>query len=171
VVTCPGCEVPVIVYTTDLVNFPASPSTQGMEPNGWLVVGIPTNFFASASVHVVSGTLLGEPADVRFTPVGYRWNYGDGSFGYSATGGGRWASLNLPEFSATATSHVFSTTGRHRISSGVEYTAEYRFSGATWLPVIGLVLVPAAELNAVGGTARTVLVARDCNENPTGPGC
>jgi hypothetical protein len=170
-VICISCEAPVTIYTRDLVNFQAITPSQGMEPNGWLVVGIPTNFFASAAVHVESGLLLGEPAEVRFTPAGYHWDYGDDTSGYSAAGGASWASLNLPEFSPTETSHVFRSAGQHRINSSVEYTAEYRYAGAAWLPVVGSVFAPADEIVAVGGRTRTVLVWRNCLDDPTGPGC
>jgi hypothetical protein len=170
-VICISCAETLTVYTRDLVNFQALPPTRGMEPSGWLVVGLPTNFYASAAAHTESGILLGEPAEVRFTPAAYHWDYGDGSTGHSSTGGGTWAALNLPEFSSTETSHVFHGTGRHAINSAVEYTAEYRYAGAAWLAVLGSVFVPADELIAVGGRSRTVLVAHNCLERPNGPGC
>ncbi|WP_134454944.1 hypothetical protein [Cryobacterium adonitolivorans] len=165
------CDPDLVVRVSDLVSIRADAPTQGMEPDGWLVVGIPTNFFATASAHVRSGPLLGDSAEVRFTPVGFRWDYGDGTSRTSVSGGASWAALNLPEFSETATSHVFEQTGTLSIGLVVSYLAEYRFAGAEWRDVQGLVLVPTSPITAIADRAGTVLVAESCSGNPGGPGC
>ena len=89
----------------------------------------------------------------------------------SASGGASWAALNLPEFSETETSHVFESTGTLSIGLVVSYAAEYRFSGAEWRDVQGLVLVPTSPITAIADRAGTVLVAESCSGNPSGPGC
>ena len=165
------CDPNLVVQISDLVNFRPITPTQGMEPNGWTVIGLPTNFVAGASVHTLSGSLLGFPADVRFAPVGYRWDYGDGGHDSSSTGGATWAALNLPEFSETATSHSYRETGSFTITLRVSFAAEYRFDGQTWRNVRGTLAVPASPLTVVAGEARTVLVDRECTRNPSGPGC
>ncbi|TFB51241.1 hypothetical protein [Cryobacterium tagatosivorans] len=165
------CDPSLVVSMSDLVNFQPVVPTQGMEPNGWIVVGLPTNFFAAASAHTRSGLLLGFPAEVRFTPAGYRWNYGDGATGGSTTGGARWADQNLPEFSETATSHTYLAAGDYVITLAVDYAAEYRFAGQPWKGIGGTLAVPANPITAPADTARTVLVARECTRNPSGPGC
>jgi hypothetical protein len=165
------CDPDLIVRVSDLVSIPAEAPTQGMEPNGWLVVGVPANFFATATAHQRSGVLLGASAEVRFTPVGFRWDYGDGTTRTSVSGGASWAALNLPEFSETATSHVFESPGTLSIGLVVSYAAEYRFSGAEWRDVQGLVLVPTSPITAIADRAGTVLVAESCAGNPDGPGC
>jgi len=165
------CDPSLVVTMSDLVNFkPVTPS-QGMEPDGWMVTGLPTNFFAAASVHIRSGLLLGFPAEVRFTPVRYRWSYGDGTTGSSATGGATWAAQNLPEFSVTATSHTYGVGGDYVIALTVDYAAEFRFAARPWRGIGGTLAVPANSISAHAGTARTVLVARECTRNPSGPGC
>ena len=165
------CDPNLVVQISDLVNFRPITPTQGMEPNGWTVIGLPTNFVAGASVHTLSGSLLGFPADVRFTPASYRWDYGDGGHDSSSTGGATWAALNLPEFSETATSHSYRETGSFTITLRVSFAAEYRFGGQTWRNVRGTLAVPASPLTVVAGEARTVLVDRECTRNPSGPGC
>lgn len=165
------CDPDLIVRVSDLVSIPAAAPTQGMEPNGWIVVGVPINFFATASAHARSGPLLGAAAEVRFTPVGFRWDYGDGTSRTSATGGGSWAALNLPEFSETSTSHVFEQPGTLSIGLVVSYAAEYRFAGGEWRAVQGLVLVPTTPITAIADRADTVLVAESCSINAGGPGC
>ena len=165
------CDPNLVVQISDLVNFRPITPTQGMEPNGWTVIGLPTNFVAGASVHTLSGSLLGFPADVRFTPASYRWDYGDGGHDSSSTGGATWAALNLPEFSETATSHSYRETGSFTITLRVSFAAEYRFGGQTWRNVRGTLAVPTSPLTVVAGEARTVLVDRECTRNPSGPGC
>jgi len=165
------CDPALVVRVSDLVSIQADAPSQGMEPDGWLVVGIPTNFFASASTHVHSGSLLGAPADVRFTPVGFRWDYGDGTSATATSGGSSWAALNLPEFSETSTSHVFEQTGTLTIRLDVSYSAEYSFAGSEWRPVQGLLEVPASPITAIADRAGTVLVAESCSTDPGGPGC
>jgi hypothetical protein len=165
------CDPSLVVRISDLVNFKPAASTAGMEPSGWTLVGLPTNFFATASAHIRSGSLLGFPAEVRFTPAGYRWDYGDGSARNSTSGGAGWAQLGLPEFSETTTSHSFSDRATRVITLTVNYSAAYRFAGRGWRAVSGTLAVPADPLTAVVGDAQTVLVGRDCVRNPSGPGC
>ena len=155
----------------DIASFRPAVGTNMMEPNGWMVVGLPANFHATTATHVVDGTLLGFPASVRFTPVSWRWTYGDGSSRASATGGATWAALGLPEFEPTATSHVFDVPGTFTIQLTVSFAAEYRFGGSTWVPIAGTLAVASNPIVATAGDAQTVLVARDCLANPRGIGC
>jgi len=159
------------VTLNDIASFKPAVGTNVMEPNGWMVVGLPTNFYATTGTHVVDGTLLGFPASVRFTPVSWRWTYGDGAATSSSTGGASWAALGLPEFDPTATSHVFATPGTFTIQLTVSFAAEYRFGGPTWVPIAGTLPVAANPITATAGDAQTVLVGRDCNANPGGVGC
>ena len=71
-----------------------------MQPNGWGVVGIHTNFYATGDAHVVTGTLLGQPASVRFTPVAWHWTTGMARPPPSGSPGGTWAQLGIREFDA-----------------------------------------------------------------------
>lgn len=165
------CDPALVVRVNDLVSIDADPPTQGMEPDGWLVVGVPTNFYASAAPHSRSGPLLGSPAEVRFMPVGYTWDYGDGTSGSTATGGASWAAQGLPEFSETSTSHIYESTGTLTIGLTVSYAAEYRFDGGAWRPVDGLLEVSGSPMTAIADRSGTVLVAEECSANPGGPGC
>jgi PKD repeat protein len=142
-----------------------------MEPNGWAIVGLPANFWASASVHTGEGLLLGQPAQVKFTPINFRWNYGDGSVGSSATAGASWTDLGVAEFAETATSHVYNHRGTFTVGLIVGYRADYSFGDQGWRPVEGTVTVSSAPFSVVAATESTVLVAEDCRANPRGPGC
>ncbi|GAB3390153.1 hypothetical protein GCM10027568_13420 [Humibacter soli] len=159
------------VAMSDLASFyPEAPSVVG-EPNGWAVIGLDANFVAGATVHTTSGPLLGVRADVRFTPSGFDWTYGDGVGSTTDTGGRTWEALGVPEFSPTATSHVYATSGKYALDLAVAYTAEFRVGGGAWRGIPGTLRLSAATSTIVAGDAATVLVQRNCQIDPRGAGC
>ena len=165
-------DAPVAPITLDdIATFRPVIGGSGMEPNGWIVTGLDTNFFSSASTHVVTGVLLDAPAAVRFTPRSWLFDYGDGSSARTATGGASWAVLGVREFDPTATSHIYASPGTFTIDIAVQFGAEYSLDGQGWTAISGTLSVPAARFTATAGDAKTVLVARDCLANPSGPGC
>lgn len=167
----PGGKGNPAITINDLRHFPAFPGTDHMEPNGWMVVGLNTNFYSVVGTELVNGTLLGNPATVRFTPESWHWTYGDGTSSTRTTAGRTWAAQRIPDFDATPTSHVYSRPGTYYIDLDITFRAEYRYAGGPWIPVVGTVTLPANRLKATAGSAKTVLVNRDCAQNPTGPGC
>ena len=166
-VTMPGDALPQPITLADLVNFRPHAAIHRMEPNGWMVVGLATNFYAESSADVLDGQLLGRPASVRFTPRAYHWTYGDGTAATLATKGASWAALRIAEFDPTPTSHVFRTPGAYTITLSVDVGAEYRFDGGSWNPIAGTLPVAANPLVASAGDARTVLVEQDCLAHPS----
>ncbi|KQV07588.1 hypothetical protein ASC63_10125 [Leifsonia sp. Root112D2] len=165
------CDPAFSVSASDLVSFAPATPTISMEPNGWGVVGLPTNFVARAVGDMQSGMLLGYQASVRFTALSYTWNYGDGGSRTTSASGATWRALGVPEFSATDTSHVFTRSGVYPVRLTVNYGAEYRYAGQGWRQVIGTVAASSGVLDVVVGEAKTVLVNHDCAANPHGPGC
>lgn len=155
----------------DIASFRPTPEVDHMQPNGWMVVGLDTNFYATGGVRIVNGELLGYPAAVRFTPVRWHWTYGDGTAATKATRGSTWAAQQAREFDRTATSHIYRAAGTYYIDLSVEYGAEYRFAGGGWVPLVGTLTLPANRLKATAGSAQTLLFDENCRENPTGPGC
>ncbi|NNC11141.1 hypothetical protein HII28_04515 [Planctomonas sp. JC2975] len=165
--TAPG----VGVSMSDLASFyPQAPTVFG-EPNGWAIIGLDANFVSQAPEHVASGVLLGQPASVRFTPVRFAWDYGDGAGAAGADGGATWKDLGVPEFSPTATSHVYGTAGSYTVRLTVSYTATYRLGDGPWSGVPGSLSLSAPTFTVVAGDAKTVLVQGTCQADPTGPGC
>ncbi|RQP09308.1 MAG: PKD domain-containing protein [Microbacteriaceae bacterium] len=160
-----------VVTLADIARFRPTAGVQRMEPDGWVVVGLPANFYALVDPQVVPGELLGQPADVRFTPVSWHWDYGDGASATRATKGGTWAGLGLREFDATPTSHVYRSPGDYTVRLSIRYRAEYRIGGGAFVPIAGTIVLPANELRITAGGAKTVLVDRDCTVAPRGPGC
>jgi PKD domain-containing protein len=168
----PGRAGPVQPITLrDIASFRPNPGQHLMEPNGWMIVGLDTNFYSSAGAHVINGTLLGQPASVRFTPVSWHWTYGDGTGATRSTRGGTWASQGIPEFDPTPTSHIYRAPGTYNIDLTIDFRAEYRFAGMPWTSIAGILTLPSNRLVATAGDAKTVLVERECTENPSGPGC
>ncbi|WP_167048161.1 hypothetical protein [Salinibacterium sp. ZJ454] len=168
----PGpATAPYVVTVRDIASFRPTSAIQSMEPDGWMVVGLDTNFVAAAAQHVRSGTLLGQPAEVRFSPVSYHWSYGDDTSRAGSSPGASWAALGLEEFDPTSTSHVYGTAGTFTISLTVNYAPEYRYAGGSWTSIAGTVGAPGNQLVATAGDVKTVLVAMDCRANPSGPGC
>ncbi|WP_022898977.1 PKD domain-containing protein [Humibacter albus] len=156
---------------SDLASFYPSKPSVSAEPNGWAVIGLDTNFFSDAKTHTASGTLLGQSASVRFSPVGFHWEYGDGGKATTTSAGSSWQALGVPEFSRTATSHVYSTEGSYSVSLTVSYSAQYRVASGPWLDVPGTLTLSAPTFTVLASDAKTVLVQRDCLLDPGGPGC
>ena len=159
------------VTWSDIARFRPTPEVDHMEPNGWMVVGLDTNFYATGGVRIVPGELLGSAAAVRFTPVRWNWSYGDGSRSTEGTRGAPWRANGDSEFDQTATSHVYQRAGTYYIDLVVDYTAEYRFGGGPWVSIDGVLSVPTNRLRATAGSAQTLLFEQDCVENPGGAGC
>jgi hypothetical protein len=159
------------VTLSDLKHFKPRPGTDHMQPNGWAIIGLDTNFFATVPSELEGGQLLGQPAEVRFLPVGWRWRYGDDVQATVGTPGATWAAQGLSEFDATPTSHVYRAKGSYSIDLDIRFGAEYRYAGSGWVPISGTIDVAAKRLRVTAGNARTVLVNHDCLANPKGPGC
>ena len=159
------------VTIDDLVNFRPAAATLRMEPDGWTVVGLETNFFIDVTTNTQNGELLGRAAAVRFTPVGYRFNYGDSTTVNRTTAGGTWTTQSLDEFDPTPTSHIFTDPGSFTVTAAIEYTAQYQFDGGPWMPVVGTVRTPTNVLDVIAARSTTVLVNNTCLSAPAGPGC
>ncbi|WP_127794474.1 hypothetical protein [Agromyces sp. LHK192] len=155
----------------DIASFqPVLPADE-MEPDGWGVIGLPVNFVSGASEQTLAGTLLGRPAEVRFTPVAYSWAANNGASVASGSPGATWTQLGQREFTATDTSLVFTERGTYDVRPTVTFTAEYRFDGSVWRTISGTLDLRSPVRTVLVGEVDTVLVAGDCNARPDGPGC
>ncbi|MEV7620178.1 PKD domain-containing protein [Microbacterium sp. NPDC089321] len=158
------------IAITDLATFAPAEGRIVGEPDSLGVVGLPANFVTEASPHVRSGDLFGFPVDVRFTPVSYTFDYGDGETRTSSSPGASWASLGQAQFTPTDTSHTYSERGTYDARVDIAYAAEIDL-GAGWFPVEGQLDIPGPTQQIRIFEAHTALVARTCAEQPTAPGC
>ncbi len=154
----------------DLAQFAPDPVANVGEPDNVGVAGMPTNFVAAASAHTRSGTLLGTPLSVRFTPVDYEFVHGDGTSATSSTGGQTWSALGQAPFTPTATSHVYRERGTYQAHVTVRYAAEVDLGGG-WFPVAGRLTIPGPAREIRIFEAHTALVAFTCEQRPWAPGC
>ena len=160
-----------VITVADIASFSPQQPTLTTEPRGWAIVGLETNMMAGTSTHVVSGPLLGAAAEVRFTPATYEFSYGDGSSRAVSSPGTSWASLGLPEFSRTETSHVYSQTGTFQPTVRVGFSLEYRWGNGAWTPIEGLVHGTAPAQVVLALNAVNVLVTDACKPGIAAPGC
>jgi hypothetical protein len=146
-----------VVTAVDVARFLPALGALHAEPDGWAVVGVPANFWAEVTAVTVDGTLLGGPAQVRFTPRLYRWTYGDGTARATASPGSSWSALGQEELTATSTSHVYRARATRQAEVEVVYSAEYRVGAGPWLPVVGAVTGTTPPRSMLVVTERTVL--------------
>ncbi|MCF8549529.1 MAG: PKD domain-containing protein [Pontimonas sp.] len=121
---------------SDLVAFQPLPPGIVIEPGSWSLPRVPTNIFSTASAQSQSGTLLGWPIEVRFTPQNFRWSYGDGTGVTRSESGSSWGSN---QFGSTQTSHVFRAPGTYTVTLQVDYSVSYRFDQGGFVALAGLV--------------------------------
>lgn len=147
-------------YASELRSFrPQRPSIT-VEPDGWTLPALSTNFVARAERHRVRGELLGWPVEVRFTPVAYHWAFGDGSSASRGHPGSTWAGSGARQFDATSTSHTYRRPGSYRVSLHVDYRVEFRFEGETFEDIRGRVSADASSVTVRVLTVSPLLFAR-----------
>ena len=171
---CPDPDptwVPPDLAVADIASFrPSAPALSG-EPAGFGVAGLPTNLVAAASEQVVPGTLLGRDVRVRFVPQGFVFDHGDGTSTRTSSGGASWEALGQPQFSPTATSHVYAERGVYTVTATAQFAAFVGWGSGGWRPVTGIVTSPSGAYDVRIVEASTALVDRTCLEDPGGPGC
>lgn len=117
-------------------------------------------FAAIAATHSRTGTILGQPAQVNFDPVGYQWNSDDGDSG-----------------SGTSFSTSWSNEGSRSVSLTVEYSVSYSL-GAGWIDA-GLisssasaaVMVSSIPAQVASKPAPPLLVSGNCTIHPSSYRC
>ncbi|WP_228512454.1 hypothetical protein [Clavibacter sp. VKM Ac-2872] len=174
--TKPADPVPVVaavpgVSLADVAQFVPRDASIRSQPNGWAVVGAPVNLFSDASAQVVDGVLLGRPTQVRFVPVSFVWDHGDGTSATVEGPGASWRELGQQDFTQTDTSHVYGSVGDRRVSLTIVYSASYRFDGGGWQQIAGTLPVQVGPVTIRVVQGSTVLVGGACGERDAGPGC
>lgn len=155
--------------TSAKADFTPASVAGSVYPSNELSVGQQASFVSSAVQHYRSGSLLGLPTEVRFTPVQVSWSFGDGSLA---------AGSYVP--------HAFGSVGSHQVQVRVVYAVSYRVKGsATWIAEPDTITVAddlQVEVSAGAGgdgvqvsepnsNAKVLLVGQDCLSRPGSFGC
>jgi hypothetical protein len=159
------------VSLADVAQFVPRSASMRSQPNGWALVGAPVNLFTDATAQVVEGQLLGRPAQVRFVPVSFTWDHGDGATVTTVGPGASWKQLGQQDFTSTDTSHTYPSIGDRRVAVTVAYSPSYRFDGGGWQQIPGTlpVVIGPVTIHVLQGS--TVLVGGACGTRNAGPGC
>jgi hypothetical protein len=172
--SAPEAPVEVVPEVTirDVASFAPEPPADEMEPGrGVAVRRMPANFMSRATEQVVGGTLLGRPAEVRFTPVGFAWDTGDGRRVESDGPGASWERLGQRELTDTATSHRYDARQTYTVQPTVTYAVEFRFDGSGWQALDETLDVAGPSYPVRVVTVETRLTRGSCRQFPDDPGC
>jgi hypothetical protein len=159
------------VSLADVAQFVPRDASIRSQPNGWAIVGASVNLFTDATPQVVDGQLLGRPAQVRFVPVSFVWDHGDGTSTTVVGPGASWKALGQQDFTPTDTSHVYESIGDRQVSLTIAYSPAYRFDGGGWQQIPGTLPVQVGPVTIRVLEGSTVLVGGACGERDAGPGC
>lgn len=157
------------ITISDLARFTPLVGELVVEPEGWGVVGTPTNFYATAETHTMDGELFDAPIEVRWTPSSYRFDYGDGTVEESQASGSAWDGPD-ESWTETTTSHTYSAREDVTASVTVVFTAQVN-AGGGWFAVPGSLPVNAPSVGVKVFEVDTVLTNGDCMANPSAAGC
>jgi len=157
------------INLADLAQFRPIVGELVVEPDGWGVVGTPTNFYATAETHTMDGELFDAPIEVRWTPTSYVFDYGDGTTETSDASGTAWSGTD-ESWTETETSHAYAERDDVTASLTVVFTAEVD-AGGGWFSVPGTLPVEAPPVSVKIFEVETVLTNGDCMANPSAPGC
>jgi hypothetical protein len=132
-------------HASQLKGFRPDTPSIAIEPSAWSLPTLAVNIYARAERHRVNGELLGWPVVVRFTPVAFHWNYGDGTGRSLTSAGSSLSAQGKQQFDATQTSHVYRRPGVYTVSLQVDYRVEFQFDGGSFRDIKGVVSARASS--------------------------
>jgi hypothetical protein len=116
-----------------------------VSPSGQLRPGQAARFSSNLSVKYGTAVLLGSLVKVRFTPINWEWNFGDGQLESGpvlSTGSGS---------NTVAADHAFVKSGSYPAFIRVEYAVAYRVAGGGWLEDPDTIWLSSNGLNVLVG--------------------
>lgn len=154
--------------TADSASFSPAQAIANVHPSNQLAIGQVATFSVLANTHFRSGSLLGSPTEVRFTPIATSWVFSQGSAGSGNT-------LHL----------AFDSTGTHTVQVAVTYSVAYRYKGLqNWvsepdtIQVVDDLFVEVSESSSgqgidegTQGSRRVLLVGEGCPARSVLFGC
>lgn len=141
----------------DLRRLPLPPGGVLLEPgNGYALTGMPLNAVADAAALVLPADVAGFAVQVRATPVGYTWDFGDGTvLGPTDDPGSPW---EPGRDAGVGTQHTYLQGGAVAVVLTTAYAGEFSVDGGVFQPVVGTAAVasPAVPLDVLEGRGALV---------------
>lgn len=155
---------------SEFQRLPISAGSVMGQPSPHTLRGAETNFYASTVEQQFDVTILGQKVHIVATPVGYTWDYGDGT----AVGPQHAVGGPLPQErwgEKTRTSHVYTQTGDFTVTLTSHFRGTYSVNGGPPLPIPGQGSFTSVPLKVSVWRSITKHYADDCLENARGEGC
>jgi hypothetical protein len=166
----PGAEQDIARVTPEQFRrMPITASTIISQPESFSLRNGHAHLYASSETQNFNIELFDQAVRVRAIPVNYLWSYGDGTSravdfpGHPVTQ----RSFDNP----TSTSHVYKETGDFGVGLSTRFRGEYSTEGGPWTPIPGVANVPSESITMSVWRTKKILVAENCNQGSSGPGC
>ena len=128
-----------------------------MQGPRFTLVNLKTTFYTQPPEVARTLTIIGYTVDVRISPSGYRWDWGDGT-GSTTTTPGR-------PYPATDVTHTYTRATDDGIAlvlrTDVTYTARYRVDAGAWQTIPDVLTIVGTPRQLPVKQASAVLVAND----------
>ncbi|MFL4474566.1 hypothetical protein ACIPVK_11265 [Paeniglutamicibacter sp. MACA_103] len=127
------------------------------------------HMYAKSKTQNFNVTIFDQNVRIRAIPVSYDWTYGDGT-SRSLSFPGTHASnrgFDVP----TTTSHVYKETGDFGVGLSTRFRGEFSTEGGPWTPIPGFANVPSEQVTMSVWRTKKILVAENCNQESSAPGC
>jgi len=148
----------MIRYSHSTSASPAAPRIFASKVQAQL--GERISFRAITAIHSRYRYLLGLPAEIRFTPVGYFWDVGDGA-----------------KSPARATAHAYQSEGSKIVRLRVKFAIAFRFAGSSFWRKLAKPIWVAANPSGIQVSTQPAqkrvprFVFYDCRQQPRALGC
>ncbi|MFK4791821.1 hypothetical protein [Microbacterium sp. ZW T5_56] len=150
---------PDTIYNTDLIHFAPHNPTATAPNEAMALTNTPLPITLTATTHTLTGTLLGHPVTVTFTPTGFTLDHGDNTTPTHATD------------NPATIAHTYTSRGTYPTTISTTYTATVTFPDNIPRPVQGTITIttpgPITRILA----AHTAPVRTTCTTTPTAPAC
>jgi hypothetical protein len=169
-VEIPGVEQDVAKVTPERFrDLPILSSTIISQPEGFSLRNGHAHMYAKSQSQTFNVTIFDQEVRIRAIPTSYGWSYGDGDAQRLSFPGESVSKRGFDE--PTTTSHVYKETGDFGIGLTTRFRGEYSTEGGPWTPIPGVANVPSESITMSVWRTKKILVAENCNQGSSGPGC
>ncbi|GAA3323515.1 hypothetical protein J2S64_003802 [Paeniglutamicibacter sulfureus] len=166
----PGAELDIAKVTPERFReLPILASTIISQPKSFSLRNGHAHMYAESKTQSFAVAIFDQNVRIRAIPISYGWSYGDGISRRLSFPGVAVAQRGFDE--PTTTSHVYRETGDFGVGLSTRFRGEYSTEGGPWTPIPGVANVPSAPLTMSVWRTKKILVAENCNDGSTAPGC